>query len=186
EKLSPVQPSAHTSKAKAAVNYAARMAGMEDLIITGVDLDDAQARITLVNVPDRPGVAARIFEQIAQAGGVVDMIVQSVGRENKANVSFTIPQQDLDRCLRAAEATAKSLGCPAPKSSPKVAKLSVSGVGMRTHTLLVRRMFQCLADAKINVDMISTSEVRFHVVVDAAHGRKALDALKKEFADALV
>jgi len=186
EKLAPAPPSAPPSKSKAAVNYAARMAGMEDLIITGLDLDESQSRVTLVGVPDRPGVAARIFDQIARAGVVVDMIVQSVGREGKANVTFTVPHKQLDSCLQAASAVAKALGCPPPASSPKVAKLSLSGVGMRTHTLLVRRMFQCLADAKINVDMISTSEVRFHVVVDAAQGRKALDALKKEFADAIV
>lgn len=186
EKRTSGPPPAHPTKAKAAVAYAARMAGMEDLIITGLDLDDSQARVTLLDVPDRPGIAARIFEQIAQAGVVVDMIVQSVGQEGKANVTFTVPAKDLDRCLRAGKTLAENLGSPPPASATKVAKLTVSGVGMRTHTLLVRRMFQCLADAKINVDMISTSEVRFHVVVDAAQGRKALDVLKKEFADALV
>jgi len=186
EKLSAVQSPPPSTKAKAAVNYAARMAGMEDMIITGLDLDDSQARVTLVGVPDRPGMAACIFEQIAQAGVVVDMIVQSVGREGKANLTFTVPQKDLPRCLRAAEGVAQTLGCPLPSHAAQVAKVSISGVGMRTHTLLVRRMFQCLADAKINVEMISTSEVRFHVVVDAAHGRKAIEALKKEFADAIV
>lgn len=178
--------SVHPSKAKAAVNLAARMAGMEDLIITGIDLDDSQARLTMVGVPDQVGMAARVFEQIAQAGVVVDMIVQSIGREGKANLTFTVPEKDLRRCLRAAEALAESLGSRSPASCPKVAKLSVSGVGMRSHAILVRRMFQCLADAKINVEMISTSEVRFHVVVDGVYGRKALDALKKEFADAMV
>lgn len=178
--------SVHPSKAKAAVNLAARMAGMEDLIITGIDLDDSQARLTMVGVPDQVGMAARVFEQIAQAGVVVDMIVQSIGREGKANLTFTVPEQDLRRCLQAAEVLAQSLGSRSPASCPKVAKLSVSGVGMRSHAILVRRMFQCLADAKINVEMISTSEVRFHVVVDGVYGRKALDALKKEFADAMV
>lgn len=173
-------------QAKAAVSLAARMAGMEDLIISGIELDDTQARVTVVGVPDKAGTAARVFEEVGGAGVVVDMIVQSVGHDGRADVSFTVPQRDLEKCLKLARDLSKKLGCDAPESCPKVAKLAVSGVGMRSHTILARRMFQSLADAKINVDMISTSEVRVNVVVDGDHGRKALEVLKKEFAEAMV
>ena len=114
------------------------------------------------------------------------MIVQSIGREGQANISFTVPQADLLKAGKKAEELAKLLGCPKPTSSPKVAKLSVFGIGMRSHTDVAARMFRSLAEAGINVEMISTSEVRVNVVVDGKHGAKALDVLKSEFADAMV
>ncbi len=174
------------ARAKAAVNLAALLEGMEDLIISGIHLDATQARVTLLGVPDRPGLAARVFDEVAKKGIVVDMIVQSVGREQKASLSFTIPDRSLPKALKVARDLSKQLHCDEPASSPSVAKLSVTGVGMRSHTILARRMFECLAEAGINVDMISTSEAHINVVVDGAQGRKALDALKKQFADAIV
>ncbi len=164
----------------------ARMQGMEDLIIEDIALDETQSRVTMVGVPDRPGLAAQVFEEIAAGGIVVDMIVQSVGREDRADLSFTVPQTDLASSLELAGNLAATLGCRAPASSPNVAKLSVSGTGMRSHTGMARRLFQCLATAGINVDMINTSEVRLNVVIDRAQGRKALELLKTEFADVMV
>ncbi|NUQ61881.1 MAG: aspartate kinase [Pirellulales bacterium] len=164
----------------------ARMQGMEDLIIEGITLDESQARVTLVGVPDRPGLAAHVFEQIAAGGIVVDMIVQSVGREGQATLSFTVPQTDLAKSLETAGRLAKELNCGAPTSCPRVAKLAVSGTGMRSHTGVARRLFQCLADVGINVDMISTSEMQISVVVDGSQGQKAQDALRKKFADVMV
>jgi aspartate kinase len=164
----------------------ARMQGMEDLIIEDITLDESQSRVTLVAVPDRPGLAAGVFEEVAAGGIVVDMIVQSVGREEQANLSFTVPDKDLDKSLSLAGSLARRLGCQPPTSCPNVAKLSVSGTGMRSHTGMARRIFQCLATAGINVEMINTSEVRLNVVIDRAQGRKALDLLKAEFADVIV
>jgi len=180
------EPAAEAPKAEAAVDMAARLEGMEDLIIGGVSLDQSQARVTVVGVPDTPGLAAEIFEQIAADGIVVDMIVQSVGREGHANLSFTIPQENLDKSLHLAAELSKRLGCQTPTSCPEVAKLSVSGIGMRSHTGVARRMFQSLADAGINVDMISTSEVRVNVVVDGAQGPRALAVLQKELEELIV
>ena len=108
------------------------------------------------------------------------------GRENRANLSFTVFQKDLPRSLDLTTELAERLGCPPPTSCPRVAKLSVFGVGMRSHTDVASRMFRCLAAAGINVEMISTSEVRVNVVVDGTQGEKALTALKKEFADVTV
>jgi aspartate kinase len=112
--------------------------------------------------------------------------VQSVGQEKRANISFTVPRKDLAKSVKLLTDSAQSLKCPAPTSCPSVAKLSVFGVGMKTHTSLASRMFQSLSAEGINVDMISTSEVCVNVVVDGQHGQKALAALKKEFADAMI
>ena len=163
----------------------ARLRGMEDLIIDEISLDVSQARVTLPNVPDTPGLAAQVFDEIAENGIVVDMIVQSIGREGRANLSFTVAKEDLPRSLEIAASLAKGFGGPDPTSSPEVAKLEVSGIGMRSHTSVAQRMFQSLADNGINVDMISTSEVRMNVVVDGQHGHKALEVLQKEFSEVM-
>lgn len=163
----------------------ARLQNMEDLLIDDIALDESQARVTISGVPDKPGIAAQIFEEIAAGGIVVDMIVQSVGREELANLSFTVPQKDLARSLELVGKIAERLGCQRPTSCPAVAKLTVFGTGMRSHTDVASRLFRSLADVGINVDMINTSEVRVSVVVEGSHGRKALETLKTEFADVL-
>jgi aspartate kinase len=114
------------------------------------------------------------------------MIVQSIGRENRADISVTVPQEHLQNALRVAREQAQLLHCPPPTHCPKVAKLSVFGVGMRSHTGVAARMFQSLAAHGVNAELISTSEVRVNVVVDGGDGPKALAALRKEFADAMV
>ncbi len=159
--------------------------GMEDLTIDDVQLDDTQARVTINGVPDAPGVAAQVFEQIAADGVFVDMIVQSFGRSGKANLSLTVPRTDLAKALKTTEAIVRKLDCGPVSSAPKVAKLSVSGIGMRSHTGVAIRMFRALAEAGINVEMINTSEVRVNVVVDGGAGAKGLAALQAAFADTL-
>ena len=164
----------------------ARMQAMEQLMVEDISLDASQARVTLVEVPDTPGLAAQVFDEIAEGGIVVDMIVQSVGRQGRANLSFTVPQQDLNKSLGIAAALAEGFGCPPPTSCSKVAKLSVSGIGMRSHTGVASRMFQSLASQSINVEMISTSEVRVNVVVDGSQGQKALEVMRGEFEAVMV
>ncbi|MGA2031109.1 MAG: aspartate kinase [Thermoguttaceae bacterium] len=164
----------------------ARMEKMEQLIIEDISLDESQARVTVVGLQDIPGLAAQVFDEIAEAGVVVDMIVQSVGRQGHANISFTVPARDLQRCLAVTAEQAELLGCPPPISCPKVAKLSVFGVGMKSHTGVASRMFQALAAEGINVELISTTEVRVNVIVDGRHGPRARAVLLAEFADAMV
>ncbi len=164
----------------------ARLERMETLVIEAIELDESQSRVTFVGLPDTPGLAAQTFDDLAKAGIVVDMIVQSISRQNRANISVTVAQRDLERTLRAATELAKRLGSPSPTHCPEVAKLSVYGVGMRSHTGVAARMFQSLAHQGINVELIGTSEVCVTVVVDRAHGQKAQTALKQEFADAMV
>ena len=159
---------------------------MEELTIDGIDLDSSQARVTISGVPDKPGIAAKVFEDVAAAGVFVDMIVQShPAAAGAAILSFTVPQNQLTKSVEAARRIAQSLGCQAVSSSPIIGKLSVSGVGLRTHVGVAIRMFKALADAGINVEMINTSEVRVNVVVDGAAGEKGLKQLQAAFADVL-
>jgi aspartate kinase len=161
----------------------ARLQKMEELLIDDIALDESQARLTISGVPDQPGIAAAVFDAVADGGIFVDMIVQSFGRQGKANLSFTAPQRQFPDCLALLTPLADKLHCGPVTSSPRVAKLSISGIGMRSHTAVAIRMFECLARAGINIEMISTSEVRINVVVDGQHGQKALAALQAAFAD---
>ncbi len=160
-----------------------RLQGMEDLVIEDIRLDTTQSRVTLTDIPDRPGLAARLFQLVAEAGVNVDMIVQSTGRDGKAAITFTVPREDLERCLRASQTFAQEVGGAPPVGSWNVAKLMVMGTGMRSHSDVARRSFKALADRGINVEMISTSEVCLNIVVDGTRGQEALEALEKEFAD---
>jgi aspartate kinase len=155
-----------------------RTLGMEDLVIAGVELDESQARIALFHVPDRPGYAARVFRAIADAGVFVDMIVQNIGIAGDSVLSFTVPR---DATARAVEAV-RAAGVADVSVEPAMAKLSVIGVGMRTHTGVATRMFAALADRGINVNLINTSEVRINVGTDVARGQEGLECLKRAFA----
>jgi aspartate kinase len=163
----------------------ARLQAMEGLTIEAIQLDETQARITIDGVVDQPGVAASIFESIAAEEILVDMIVQSVGHDGKASVSFTVKQNALAAALEVVKRLAEQLKCGGISHDGRIAILSVTGIGMRSHTGVGIRMFQALADAGINVDMINTSEVRINAAVAAEKGEAALAALKKAFADVM-
>lgn len=167
-----------------AVDVISRLQRMEDLTIHNVTLDVSQARVTLSRVPDRPGIAADIFEAIAAQEILVDLIVQSVGQDEETTLSFTVPRKDLERAWEVATDIVASFGGEVATQA-EIAILSVTGIGIRSHTGVGIRMFQALNDAGINVDMINTSEVRVNVVVDAKKGEQGLAALKAAFADVL-
>ncbi len=152
--------------------------GMEDLIISGVELDTGQARVTLLNLPDLPGHAARVFKKIGEAGVFVDMIVQNAGRGGNTHLSFTVPRAEADRAAAAA-AEAEPGGKVLVEKS--LAKLSVMGVGMRTHTGVATRMFGALAEKGINIALINTSEVRINVVTDFDRGQEGIECLRHAF-----
>jgi aspartate kinase len=170
-----------------AVDVVARLAGvdMEELFIDDVSLDAGQARVTIRGLSDTPGIAARLFEEIAAAGVFVDMIVQGFGTDGEANLSFSVPQSDLTKAVSVCQGLTDELKFAAVTSSPLVAKLSVTGIGLRSHTDVAIRMFRALTAADINVEMINTSEVRMNVVVDGAKGETGLAALKDAFADVM-
>lgn len=185
-KVAPTSTSSGSESDAADVIERLQGVSMEGLTIDEISLDPTQARVTISGVPDSPGIAAKVFAQVAAGGIFVDMIVQSHPAANgSAVVSFTVPQDQLKKSIEVAETLAKSLGCKQVTSSPKIAKLSVSGVGLRTQTGVGTRMFRALAEAGINVEMINTSEVRVNVVVDGAAGEKGLAQLQKAFADVL-
>jgi aspartate kinase len=152
--------------------------GMEDLVTSGVELDETQARITLFHLADQPGQAAHVFRAIADAGVFVDMIVQNAGIEGTSVLSFTVPRDAADR---AAAAVARSATDAEVAIEPELAKLSVLGVGMRTHTGVAARMFGALAERAININLINTSEVRINVGTDIAQGKAGLQCLKEAF-----
>jgi aspartate kinase len=144
-----------------------------------------QARVTLSGVPDTPGLADKVFKHVAEAGVFVDMIVQSCdGYQGETSISFTVPEEQMDKCLKVLE----SMDYKFRKisGSMDIAKLSVSGIGLRSHTSVAIAMFKSLADSGINVLMINTSELRVNVVVDGKQGQKGLECLQSTFAASLL
>lgn len=171
-------------KSADAVDVVDELQQMERLTIHGVELDTSQARATLTDVPDMPGIAANVFEAVAAEGIMVDMIVQSVGKEDHTNLSFTVAQKDLEKTTTVISNLVQTLGGRF-ETDEDIAILVVTGIGIRSHTGVGTRMFRALTSAGINVNMISTSEVRVSVVVDAKKGDSGLEALKVGFADVL-
>ena len=161
-----------------------RLKHMEDVLIESVMLDETQASVTLYGLPQEPGNAARVFKSVTEAGIIVDMIVQSPG-DKFTNLTFTVERSCADAALKVAKELAQTLGCTASETCPPVAKISLSGTGMRSHTMIAARILKALADGGLNVAMINTSEMRFNLVVDAQVGTKALELLKEELKDVI-
>jgi aspartate kinase len=157
-----------------------RLEGMEDLAIEDCQLDSSQALVTFTDLPDTPGVAAAVFEEVGRAGLNVDMIVQSHPRNGRAEISFTVPAESRDKAIEVARKIAASRGASVA-DVPHVAKLSITGVGIRSHAGVADRLFKPLADEGVNIDLVSTSEVRLNVVVAAEHGDKSLTVLRRAF-----
>jgi aspartate kinase len=179
----PETAGAHAARAQDVVDVVRRLQGMEELTIDDVRLDETQGRVTIFGVPNEPGVAERVFREIADANIFVDMIVQSYPIDGTANLSFTVKRADVEPSIAVVQRWSETYPTLRVTSSPHVAKLSVSGIGLRSHTGVAIRMFRALAEASINVAMINTSEVRVNVVVDAEQGVKGLQCLKQAFAD---
>jgi len=157
-----------------------RLEGMEDLAIEDCQLDASQALVTFLDLPDSPGEAAAVFEEAGRAGVMVDMIVQSHPREGRAELGFTVPAESGARMAELARQIAEPRGARVAEV-PHVAKLSITGVGIRSHAGVADRLFKPLAEAGINIDLVNTSEVRLNVIVTAAQGEAALAVLRKAF-----
>ena len=139
---------------------------MEDVVVRGVALDRNQAKVVISNIPDRPGSAAKVFEGMSKAQVIVDMIVQNIGRNGVANLTFTVPQDDRIRAVAAVEQILEELGGGEVSVVGNIAKLSVVGVGMRSHSGVAGQLFAALGEAKANIQLISTSEIKISVVID--------------------
>jgi aspartate kinase len=158
------------------------LASMEEIVVSDVLLITDQGRVTVTNLPDKAGNCSRVFQAVATGGIVVDMIVQNLTGDGRAELSFSVPLSDLERARKLTEEAVTAIDSQtAVAADPQIAKLFVLGVGMRTHTGVARRMFGALAERHINIGMINTSEVRVSVVVDRDRGEEALGCLKAAF-----
>jgi aspartate kinase len=154
---------------------------MDGLLVSGVTYDKDEAKITLLGVPDRPGLAAQIFGPIAGANIVVDMIIQNASAAGTTDLTFTVPKADYKKAIAVVENMADSIQAKGITVDPHIAKVSIIGVGMRTHAGVAARMFQALSGAGVNIEMISTSEIKVSVVIDEKNTERAVKALHKEF-----
>lgn len=157
------------------------LANMEDLVVSDIDLDERQSRISIHHIPDQPGVCADLFEAVAEGDVMVDMIVQNIGRDDTAEVSFTVQRADIDRCLLLVREVVSQWEGAELTYDREIDKLTVTGIGLRSHTSVGDMLFRALADTDVNVRMINTSEVRLSVVVGADEGRKAASSLHAAF-----
>jgi aspartate kinase len=159
---------------------------MEGIVVRGVSLDKNQAKITLVGVPDKPGVAARIFKALGDATVNVDMIVQNIShgipdKVGTTDISFTVDKPDLLKAQKVIDGLKKELGLRNVITAEKIGKLSICGVGMKSHTGVAGKLFETLAKEGVNIDMISTSEIKISVVIDLAKGEAAMKAVHAAF-----
>ncbi|MGF7158501.1 aspartate kinase [Rhodoligotrophos appendicifer] len=150
---------------------------VEQQVVTGIAYSRDEGKVTVVRVPDRPGVSAAIFGPLADRGISVDMIVQNVSEDGLTDVTFTVPQKDLDRALKAIDESKDMIGYERIRSSQDVAKISVIGVGMRSHAGVAADMFKALAEKSINIQAITTSEIKVSVLIDAAYTELAVRTL---------
>jgi aspartate kinase len=160
---------------------------MEDVVVRGVSLERNQAKVTITNVPDRPGVAAKIFTGIAGAGIIIDMIVQNVSFSGATDISFTLNKDELPKAQRTLDPLIKQIGAKELLAQDGIAKLSVVGIGMKSHSGVAAKLFEALSTGGINIQMISTSEIKIAVIIDEAkieqaanlaHAAFGLDGLK--------
>ena len=154
---------------------------MEDVVIRGISLERNQAKITIDDVQDEPGIAGRIFSTIAAGNISVDMIVQSVSEHGTTDISFTIHDNDLSAATDLLTPIVKEVQATALITKAGVAKLSVVGIGMRSHSGVAARLFDCLGKGGINIQLISTSEIKIAVVIDGQDVDRAAQLTHQEF-----
>jgi aspartate kinase len=155
---------------------------MEEVIVTGITHDRSQAKISLLRVPDRPGIAAQVFGALAARNIVVDMIVQNISRDGNTDISFTLPRGDHARAEAALEEVGRTVGAAGIVHDERVAKVSIVGVGMRSHSGVAARMFAAMSKEGINIQMISTSEIAVSCVIEDKYAELAVRALHDTFA----
>jgi aspartate kinase len=156
-------------------------AAMEDVVLRGVSLEKNQAKVTIIGVPDKPGVAAGLFSALAESGTNVDMIVQNVSLEGTTDLTFTINKDDLPAARKVIEAQVARIGAKSYTARDSISKLSVVGIGMRSHTGVAATLFRALAEAGINIQMISTSEIKISVIIQESEGSRATQVVHDAF-----
>jgi len=157
-------------------------AGMEQVVVRAVTYDKSEARISILGVPDRPGVAAMVFQRLADADIVVDMIIQNASPEaGRTDLTFTVPKESATEARRLMDRLREEVGATEVRADPQIAKISVVGVGMRTHSGVAAAMFTALSESGINIQMISTSEIKISVIIDEAYTELAVRRLHTVF-----
>jgi aspartate kinase len=156
-------------------------ADMERVMVAGVTGDRNQAKITILGVPDRPGIAARIFGPVAEANILVDMIIQNVGQGSLTDISFTIPRGDIRKAVDLVQRVVKEIEAKSMTVTESIAKVSLVGVGMRTHSGVAAKMFEVLSRESVNIQMISTSEIKISCVIDEKYLELAIRSLHAAF-----
>lgn len=154
---------------------------MEGALISGVTYTRGEAKVSVMGVPDRPGIASRIFGALSTEGINVDMIIQNVSRHNTTDLTFTVPEADLSRVAELMERVSKEIGAEGIQSNKDITKVSVVGAGMKSHPGVAARMFSALAGEGINIVMISTSEIKISCVIDSRYTELAVRVLHDEF-----
>jgi len=154
---------------------------MEKVLVSGVVSDKNEARVTISRVPDRPGIAFKIFEPVFKADVVVDMIVQNTSLDGYTDLTFTVPRADFQKTMGLIQEIAKDIGSDKVLGDEDIAKVSIIGVGMRNHAGVASKMFETLAKENINIHMISTSEIKISCVVDEKYTELAARALHDAF-----
>jgi aspartate kinase len=154
---------------------------MEHIIVSGVAVDESEAKLSIRDLPDKPGISMQIFGPIAEAGVNVDMIIQNTGADGFADLSFTVPSEDLAKSENIILSLKSQLGFSRIDTDCAVAKVSIVGIGMRSHAGVAARAFKLLADNNINIDMISTSEIKISVIVKKDNGKLAVKVLHDGF-----
>jgi len=154
---------------------------MEDVVVTGITHDRGQAKLSILRVPDRPGIAGQVFGGLGAQNIVVDMIVQNISRDGLTDISFTLPRADRQRAERVLDGLAREIGAEGVITDDRIAKVSVVGVGMRSHAGVAARMFRALSTEGINIQMISTSEIAVSCVIEDKYTELAVRALHDAF-----
>ena len=154
---------------------------MEDIVVSGATVTKNDAKITIIGVSDKPGQAAKIFHELAKENINIDMIIQNISAHGLADVTFTVQKDDLSLALETTERIKKEIQAKEIVADGKIAKLSVVGIGMRTHSGIAEKMFKALSDEKINIQMISTSEIKISCVIEEDQAEKALNAVHDAF-----
>lgn len=154
---------------------------MEEMLISGIAKDNEVARVSIIGVPDRPGLAFKIFTKLAAKDINVDIILQSIGRNNTKDISFTIPESQLDETMEILKTYVETIGAADAVYDGNVSKVSVVGAGMETHPGVAAQMFEALFDANINIQMISTSEIKISVLISRDDADQAVSAIHKKF-----
>jgi len=154
---------------------------LEKAIVSGVTHDTSEAKVSIIGVPDRPGIAARVFRELARAGVNIDMIVQNVSQNGEATISFTLPKTDVPTADPILERVCDEIGASRIERDAEIAKVSLIGAGMKSHPGVAADMFDALAEAGINIEIISTSSIRVSCVIRAADVERAVQAVHERF-----